>query len=227
MILDDMQAWEAYPEYRWIFNKLELAMRLDYKCGPACVPIKEKGDYIVRPIYNLRGCGIGSKKLSLDPEIHTKDMILHKFIPPGYFWCEYLMGNHFSIDYKRENGQWIPFSAMIGIHETEDNLVKFEVWEKVEIPNFNLPDFIQNINVEYLNIESKDGKIFEVHLRAGNKEIWKLPIRSKLYPSWSEHDKNSEKSLKFLPNNRSDTQFYEANGYLRDVRRGYYIEIPK
>lgn len=227
MISNDMQAWEAYPEYRWVFNKLELALRLGYQCGPACVSIKKAGDYIVRPIYNLRGCGIGAKKLFLDPKIHAEDMILHKFIPPGYFWCEYFVGNHFSIDYKRENNQWIPFSAMIGTHENEDNLVKFEVWEKIEIPNLKLPNFIQNIDVEYINVESKNDKIFEIHLRPGNKEIWDLPMGSKLHPLWDDDIKNDRESLKFLPNTRSDQRFYAANGYLEDVRRGFYVELPK
>ena len=226
MIDNDTQAWEAYPQYRWIFNKLELAMRLDYKCGPACVPIKEKGDYIVRPIYNLRGCGIGAKKIKLNPELHSEDMILHKFIPPGYFWCEYLMGNHYSIDYKRVNHHWIPFSAMIGTHENDNNLVKFEVWEKVEIPDFNLPDFLHEIDTEYLNIESKNCNPFEIHLRTGNDQIWNLPIGSKLYPSWNKNDELKRKNLKFSPNLYSDDRYYSADGHLQDVRRGYYVEMP-
>jgi hypothetical protein len=224
---NDMQVWEAYPQYRWIFNKLELAMRFGYKCGPACIPIKKKGDYIVRPIYNLRGCGIGAKKINLDPKIHTEDMTFHKFIPPGHFWCEYFMGSHFSIDYKRENKIWTPFSAMIGKHESEDNLIKFKVWEKIPIPKVNLPNFVEEIDVEYINIESKDDKIFEIHLRPGNKEIWDLPMGTKLYPSWNNEDNNDKKSLTFIPNTRSDRRFYQANGYLSDIRKGFYVELPK
>jgi hypothetical protein len=30
MIEEDYEAWEAYPQYRWVFNKLELSMRLGY-----------------------------------------------------------------------------------------------------------------------------------------------------------------------------------------------------
>jgi hypothetical protein len=227
MIDDDTQAWEAYPKYRWVFNKLEVAMRFGYECGPACVPIKKKGTYIIRPIYNLFGQGIGAKKIELDPDLHTEDMILHKYVSPGYFWCEYLVGDHYSIDYKRENGKWVPFSAMIGTHENEDNLVKFEVWTKVEIPDFKLPDFIQDIDTEYLNIESKGKDPFEIHLRTGNDQIWNLPMGSKLYPSWSELDEEKRKDLKFSPNLHQDPRFYSANGHLNDVRLGYYIQIKK
>lgn len=227
MIDDDTQAWETYPKYRWVFNKLEVAMQLGYECGPACVPVKKKGSYIIRPIYNLFGQGIGAKRQFLDPDLHTEDMILHKFVPPGYFWCEYLNGDHYSIDYKRENNRWVPFSAMIGTHENEKNLVRFEVWEKVEIPNFTLPDFLHEIDVEYLNVESKNENPFEIHLRTGNDQIWDLPMGSKLYPSWDESDQIIRKNLKFSPNLHSDARYYAANGYLDDVRRGYYIEVVK
>lgn len=227
MIDDDTQAWEAYPQYRWVFNKLEVAMRFGYECGPACVPIKRKGNYIIRPIYNLFGQGIGAKKQYLDPELHTEDMILHKYVSPGYFWCEYLEGDHFSIDYKRENGRWIPFSAMIGTHETENNLTRFEVWQKVELPNFELPNFIHEIDVDYLNIESKNEKPFEIHLRTGNDQIWNLPMGSKVYPIWDEKDLNKKNGMKFSPNYESDIRFYSADGHLSDVRRGFYVEEVK
>jgi hypothetical protein len=116
---------------------------------------------------------------------------------------------------------------MIGTHENEDNLVRFEVWKKVEIPDFKLPDFIQEIDVEYLNIESKGSNPFEIHLRTGNDQIWDLPMGSKLYPSWSEGDEKTRKNLKFSPNLHQDARFYSADGHLDDVRRGYFVEISK
>ena len=225
MIDFDRQAWEAYPQYRWIFNKLDLSMRLGYECGPACVPIKNKGYYIVKPIYNLFGMGIGSKKVYLDPKIHAEQMIRHEYVDPGHFWCEYLEGSHYSIDFKRKDNKWVPFSTMIGTHKTDDDLVKFEAWEKVEVFNFELPDFIQEINVEYLNIESKGSKIFEVHLRTGNDQIWNLPMGSKIYPLWNEDDVRPE--LKFSPNQNDDPNYYFASGHLKSVRLGYYVELPK
>jgi hypothetical protein len=227
MIDDDTQAWKAYPQHRWVFNKLEVALKFGYECGPACVPINKKGYYIIRPIYNLFGQGIGAKKQFLDPELHTEDMILHKYVPPGYFWCEYLEGHHYSIDYKRENNRWVPFSAMIGTHETEKNLTRFEVWEKIEIPTFELPDFIHEIDSKYLNIESKGENPFEIHLRTGNDQIWDLPMGSKIYPIWDEEGLNVQNGMKFSPNHESDLRFYSANGYLSDVRRGFYVEESK
>ena len=92
MVEEDYQAWEAYPQYRWIYNKLELALELGYEAGPACVPVKKTGDYIVRPVYNLYGMGIGAVKKHFDRYKDAEDLINHEHIPPGYFWCEWFDG---------------------------------------------------------------------------------------------------------------------------------------
>ena len=85
---EDYQAWIQYPQYRWLFNKLDVSLLLGYDAGPACVPITKPNKYIIRPIYNLYGMGIGAKVKSLDPRLHAEDMTHHKHVPPGNFWCE-------------------------------------------------------------------------------------------------------------------------------------------
>ena len=76
-VIDDYHAWEAYPQYRWVFNKLELSLRLGYHAGPAGIPVKHTGWYIVRPIYNPYGMGIGAHKKWLDADWYD-DMSNHK-----------------------------------------------------------------------------------------------------------------------------------------------------
>jgi len=224
MIEEDYQAWEAYPNLRWLFNKLELALKFGYRCGPAGVPISKKGNYIIRPIYNLYGMGIGAHKKFLDPSIHTRDMIAHKYIPPGYFWCEWLEGLHYSIDFIKLNNKWEPFSTMVGTHTTEENLVTFKEWEVVS-NNFVLPEWFNEIETEkYLNIESKGNNIFEVHLRSGNDHIWNLPIGTKIIPVWEGQDYSEYSNLEFIDNLHEDSFLYSANGYLSDIRKGYYIK---
>jgi hypothetical protein len=78
-----------------------------------------------------------------------------------------------------------------------------------------------------LNIESKNGKPFEIHLRTGNDQIWNLPMGSKVYPIWDEKDLNKKNGMKFSPNHESDIRFYSADGHLSDVRRGFYVEEVK
>ena len=106
MIDEDYQAWELYPQYRWVFNKLEIALKLGYRAGPACTPLPSTLNHykvIIRPIYNLYGMGIGAKVCTFIPEIDNDFIIHHGHIPPGYFWCEYFEGTHYSIDYKATN----------------------------------------------------------------------------------------------------------------------------
>ena len=69
-LVNDVDAWSKYPRYTSWYNKLWLSERLGYKCGPAGVPVPVKGTYIVRPIYNLLGMGLGAKYMFLLSLIH-------------------------------------------------------------------------------------------------------------------------------------------------------------
>ena len=126
-VLDDYHAWEAYPQYRWVFNKLDVSLRLGYHAGPAGIPVKKDGYYIIRPVYNPYGMGIGAHKKWLTTD-EQDDMANHKHIPPGYFWCEWLDGSHYSVDYKRVDNTWIPINACQGFHKTEVNLTKLLIY---------------------------------------------------------------------------------------------------
>jgi len=227
MIEEDYEAWEAYPQYRWVFNKLELSMRLGYDCGPACVPIKNAGNYIIRPTYNLYGMGIGAHKKFLNPSIHGEEMIHHKHIPPGYFWCEWFDGNHQSVDFIKDNNHWVPFHAMTGKHEDKHSLTKFIEWEVTE-PEITLPDWLHDITTEkYLNVETRGGKIIEVHLRSGNDVLWDYYVGTKVIPVWKGVDYKEYEHLPFIGNLHSEEYKYEADGNLSDIRLGYYVNKKK
>ena len=227
MIEEDYEAWDAYPQYRWLFNKLELSFRLGYSCGPACVPIKKTGYYIVRPTYNLYGMGIGAHKKFLDVDLHGEEMTHHKHIPPGHFWCEWLDGTHYSVDFVSNNGKWKPFCCMKGTHFSTDNLTKFKEWEVTDFP-FSvdvLPEWIHDIKTEkYLNIEIKDTNILEIHLRSGNDMAWDYNVGTKIIPVWKGEDYKDHKQLSFIPNFHPESFKYEADGNLSDIRVGYYVD---
>lgn len=227
LITEDYQSWIEYPTYRWVFNKLELALKLGYHAGPACTPISQAGYYIIRPIYNLYGMGIGAQKIWLDPEFDNNKLLEHHYCDPGTFWCEYLSGQHWSIDYLRIGDSWIPFCAIIGEHRSEElDLVRFSSWTKLPVPEFayDLPDFLQKIeDVPYLNVESKGESIFEVHLRSGNHEMWDLEDGSVLEPIWSDDDSKEPQGRTFVSNTFDHAHLYNARGLLRVYRLGYYL----
>ena len=50
--MQDEDAYKKYPaQCKWM-NKLWLAEKFNYVCGPAGVEIPETSVYVIRPIYN-------------------------------------------------------------------------------------------------------------------------------------------------------------------------------
>lgn len=216
--MDDVDAWEFYPQNRWIFNKLEVALKLGHDSGPACVPISKKGKYIVRPIYNLYGMGIGAKIIELDPETDSQAIRDHAYLSPGYFWCEYFKGDHVSVDYlKLPNFRWEPHNAVLGL-VSDSNLRKFKSWRRVPIPKHCefLPSWIPT-DVKDLNIEWRGKNIIEIHLRTGNDFMHNTVIGDILYPVFKGYEKRSGE---FVENEKPEAD-YSASGILSEIREGY------
>jgi len=158
--LEDWEAWEKYPQHRWVFDKLSLAVCLGHYAGPTPLPVNKTGEYIVRPIYNLNGMAAGAKIMTLEAGY------VYDF-PPSYFWCERFIGDHLSVNYKWQGNEIIETHTSVG--ETDySNLSRFKRWKRIENRNIVLPDWIEEFrDVEEINIEFVDGHIIEIHLRPG------------------------------------------------------------
>ena len=88
------QYWQnPNPDTMWVTDKLILSSKMGYKCGPAGIDVPESGDYIVRPVVNAYGLGIGAEKMFIEQTT--------THIPPGFFWCEWFEGRHLSVDYQQ------------------------------------------------------------------------------------------------------------------------------
>lgn len=172
--MDDSDVWEFIdPADLWIYDKLILARRLGYVCGPAGVAPAATGKYIVRPISNYRGMGLGSSI-----------MLLHQgedIIPNGTFWCEVFSGRHLSFDYQH-GAQCLAVEGIKGSERTD----RFECWRKVD-DVFELPRFLSEIadRYEWFNVETIGGQIIEVHLR-NNPDFIGHDSRE-IIPIWREH----------------------------------------
>lgn len=205
----DQEAWIRYTQHRWVFNKLELALRLNYNAAPSGVPVPHQDKYIVRPIYNLNGMGAGAFAPRLTP--------INCDIPPGYFWSEFFTGDHLSVDFKWScTGALIPILACKGTNNS-NTLYRFSKWERVFIrtDHLEIPEWIQEFrDVDTLNIEFIGGKIIEIHLRGSSdfpknaKEIipiWKdtpATYAKELVNNGYRFVKNSDNSSGYIPNNR-------------------------
>jgi len=182
--IEDWDLWDRYPQHRWIFNKLQLSLDLGHKAGPCPVIPSDAGYYCIRPIYNLYGMGLHATKHWLGKTGNTEVMAQQH---PGSFWCEWFEGPLYSIDYKWDNG-WKPIHATQGYNESED-LTHFSKWERIDPPTIELPSMLDKLkDTKYLNIEFKDSKIIELHLRLGNLagDWYGLDNAKTIIPVWND-----------------------------------------
>lgn len=226
---EDFQTWRMYPNYRNLFNKLELALSQGLNAAPAAVNPLHDGYYISRPIYNLYGMGLGAKKFWYSDEMYN-DLLNNDVVPPGHFWCEWLDGNHLSIDFHRnpENGIFYTRSVWQGRHYSKDNLTKFETWTRLKNKihphdiKINLP--WNDEKVVAINLEMIGKYVIEAHLRLGNDPWDDLPVGTVVTPVWNNESVPEE--VEFRGNLHNDMEYYSASGHLADVRRGYTINRP-
>jgi hypothetical protein len=198
----EVLAWNScHSDDLWIFDKLLLSKKLNYLCGPGCVSVPAANFYVVRPVINLYGMGVGAEVKWLTPGDSAA-------VPPGYFWCEEFKGRHLSIDYDR-NG--VQLNCVEGFRHADAPLYKFSEW-KVVNRVVAFPEVLKTLTgtYEFYNIEIIGDKIIEVHLRRNFD-----PIQNNLRVCW-EKDMNRE-DLIFLPHHE------DADGYLPEKRLGFYI----
>lgn len=205
---DDTDAWIKYPKHRNFFNKLWLSDQLGYKCGPAGLPPLQSGEYVVRPIYNLRGMGLGARF----EWIEANDW---NALDPGYFWCEKFTGRHISASFEFVHGkigQWKPVSAFEGFRDKDAPLYKFNKWIKVSVDDVPFVPRLLNVlsDVKHINIEFIGNKVIEVHLRETPD-----PDYDELIPVW-ESDQ-IESSNQFI---KSED---DADGRLPEKRLGFFV----
>ena len=205
---DDKEAYVFFPQHRKWFNKLELSERLGYNCGPSGVDPSNGGEYIIRPIYNLCGMGVGAHVNYIESGDTTK-------VPPGYFWCEYFYGNQYSATYEYKDG-WVPTNCWKAYKE-KDNLSRFTKWVR-DFHYPKLPHFFDELkDVGLINVEFIEDKILEVHLRASPDPNYNI-----LIPIWADDkkplDSYVELGYTFIES------FDDADGFLEIPRIGFMVK---
>ena len=136
----------------WCVDKLILSKKLGYVCGPAGISPPYAGQYVVRPIMNLKMMSMGARMQYLDADS----------IPDGYFWCEVFTGRHLSFDYHW--GKQV--LAVEGFRNDPLRLDRFSKWTKIDM-FFDLPEILQDVADRYpwLNVEVIGDRVIEVHFR--------------------------------------------------------------
>jgi hypothetical protein len=207
--MNDIKAYKKYKNLRHWYNKLWLSERLGYNCGPASIAPSQSDFYIVRPIMNLSGMGVGASKLYIEKNDHTK-------VPPGYFWCEWFTGDQYSISYEFQRDDWKPLSSYKA-YRNEEKLYRFEVWQRSDW-YAKLPIWFDQLGeVGIINVEFVDGKIIEVHLRDTPD-----PDYNVLIPIWSDEKEKIDILLKMNYSFIEDPD--NAEGFLDNPRLGFMVK---
>lgn len=185
--MDDSDVWKFIDgEDAWVYDKLILARRLGYRCGPAGVAPDSPGEYIIRPISNYRMMGRGSRIMHIDAGADV--------IPDGYFWCEVFTGRHLTFDYN----YGVQCLAVEGFKDS-DRTDRFCLWRRTQ-DVFQLPDQLLAVAKKYqwLNIEVIGDKIIEVHLRYNDD--FSGHDADEIVPIWREdfYDSPCEDRVGFL-----------------------------
>jgi len=154
--MNDIDYWDKVDsEDLWVTDKLLLAKRLGYYCGPAGLIPTQDNEYVVRPCVNYRMMSRGAQLMQLGPSYEDA-------VPDGFFWCEKFDGRHLSFDFN----YGIQTLAVEGFRDNPKRLDRFSKWTKVG-DIFFVPKELQHIveKYEWVNLEVIGDKVIEVHFR--------------------------------------------------------------
>jgi len=158
---EDSDAWTWNPSYRWVYDKLAVAVSQGLDAAPHGVnptgyPVFSK------PIYNLKGMGVGSRALGSEADYADA-------YQPGHFWSTLLTGDHVSSDVAVVAGQPKWWRHARGIASGSGT---FDYWEVTDAPAPSVEEWCgrwcrENLAgyTGLLNLETIGGRIIEVHLR--------------------------------------------------------------
>ncbi len=164
---DDVIAYQLYPNHRWVYNKLNICETQGLECGPHGL-MPSQYPVFSKPIYNMRGMGVGSRIFHSLGEMELA-------LTAGHMWMPLLTGEHISSDVAVINGQPVWWRHTIGIPLSGG---AFDYWIILSEARPHLEaycgDWIcRNLNsyTGMLNFETINGIIIECHLRLSDQWV--------------------------------------------------------
>lgn len=158
---EDGDAYIWYPEFKWVYNKLSIAESQGLRCAPHGI---DPDHYPVfsKPIYNMRGMGVGSRVLRSDAEYR-------RALRPGHMWSELLEGDHVSTDVAIVDGEpkWWRHTTGIPIGGGMFDYWVVEKGDRESLVAY-FTEWIRNNLAGYtgmINLETIGDGIIECHLR--------------------------------------------------------------
>lgn len=205
---EDSDAWAWNPRHRWVYDKLAVATlqgleAAPHGVAPATYPVFSK------PIYNLKGMGVGSLALHSPADYHAA-------YRPGHMWMPLLQGDHVSSDAALVNGVPCWWRHARGVPGGDGT---FDFWEVVADPAPDIEGWAGDWCRQHLagytgmvNFETIGGRIIEVHLRFADQwpdlygRRWvEALVRLYAWHEWrfQDHDRRTGYSVVlFMPHGR-------------------------
>ena len=158
---EDADAWLWYPAYRFVYDKLAVALSQNLAAGPHGTR-PPRFPVFSKPVINLKGMGAGSRVLHSPADYE-------RHYAPGHFWMTLLDGRHVSSDLAVVDGLPRWWRHVTGkpagggtfdywtIHAEPDADIERRcgAWVKANLAGYT----------GMLNLETIGGTIIEVHLR--------------------------------------------------------------
>jgi len=157
----DFHVWPMYPDHRWIYDKLAVAVSQGLQAAPHGVP-PPFYPVFSKPITNLRGMGAGSLILP-DEDTYLASL------QPGHFWSPLHTGAHVSSDAAVIDGKPVWWRHTTGIASGRGT---FDYWHIHAEARPELESYCGDWSMKHLagytgmaNFETIGGRIIEAHLR--------------------------------------------------------------
>jgi hypothetical protein len=162
---EDSDAWLWYPQERWIYDKLAIALSQGLAAAPHGVP-PPHFPVFSKPIINLKGMGVASRLIRSSAEYEEN-------LTAGHMWMTLLEGRHVSTDVAVVDGKprwWRHASGVPGAGGTFDSWT-VRAARDPEIEE-SCGTWIRRHLAGYtgiLNLETIGAGIIEVHLRMSDQ----------------------------------------------------------
>jgi hypothetical protein len=164
---DDEEAYRRYPVHRWVYNKLLVCETQGLEHGPHGIAPRHFPVFS-KPIYNLRGMGVGGKVIASLDEYEREQT-------PGHLWMPLLAGEHVSSDAALVAGRPVWWRHTVGA-ALGDGM--FDHWTVLAEPRPAIEAACGAWLARHLagysglvNLETIGGTIIECHLRFADQWV--------------------------------------------------------
>lgn len=158
---EDSDAWLWYPDHRWIYDKLAVALSQGLDAAPHGV-MPPAFPVFSKPMINLRGMGAGSRVIVNAAEYAAA-------LAGGHFWSTLLTGDHVSTDVALVDGEarWWRHATGATAHGGTFDHWRIEAAHRPDLETYCGAWAAKNLRgyTGMVNVETIGGRIIEAHLR--------------------------------------------------------------